>query len=66
MAFTLHLYTSFFALGLGAILLLAHKGNAPHRLMGVIWVLAMASGATSAQLLARYQREQESSTDGDR
>ena len=48
MAFTLHLYTSFFALGLGAILLLAHKGNAPHRLMGIIWVLAMALSALSS------------------
>lgn len=38
-------------------------------LLLLIWILVMASGATSAQLLARYQREQEqqeSSTDGDR
>lgn len=38
-------------------------------LLLLIWVLVMASGATSAQLLARYQREQdqqESPTDGDR
>lgn len=48
MAFTLHLYTSFFALGLGAILLLAPKGNGPHRLMGVAWVLAMALSALSS------------------
>jgi multicomponent Na+:H+ antiporter subunit G len=35
----------------------------------LIWLLVMASGATSAQLLARYQREQdqkESSSHGDR
>lgn len=48
MAFTLHLYTSFLALGLGAILLLAPKGTAPHRLMGSVWVLAMALSALSA------------------
>ncbi len=37
--------------------------------MALIWLLVMASGATSAQLLARYQREQdqqEPPTDGDR
>lgn len=28
-------------------------------LMLLIWMLVMASGATSAQLLARYQREQD-------
>jgi uncharacterized membrane protein len=48
MAFTLHLYTSFFALGLGAILLLAPKGTGPHRLMGVLWVLAIALSALSS------------------
>lgn len=38
-------------------------------LLLLIWILVMASGATSAQLLARYQQEQEqqeSSDDGNR
>lgn len=48
MAFTLHLYASFLALGLGAVLLLSPKGTAPHRLMGGVWVLAMALSALSS------------------
>ena len=48
MAFTLHLYSSFLALGLGAVLLLSPKGTRPHRLMGGIWVLAMALSALSS------------------
>lgn len=35
-------------------------------LLLLIWMLVMASGATSAQLLARYQREQELSNDDSR
>ena len=48
MAFTLHVTTSFLALGLGASLLLAPKGNRPHRLMGAVWVLVMALSALSS------------------
>jgi len=48
MAFTLHLYASLLALGLGAILLLSPKGTMLHRLMGSTWVLAMASSALSS------------------
>tara|TARA_R110002020_G_scaffold218898_1_gene426761 strand:+ start:5151 stop:5519 length:369 start_codon:yes stop_codon:yes gene_type:complete len=48
MAFTLHLYASLLALGLGAILLLSSKGTMLHRLMGSIWVLAMAFSALSS------------------
>ncbi|GEN26759.1 hypothetical protein HVA01_04050 [Halovibrio variabilis] len=48
MAFTLHLYTSFLALGLGAILLLFPKGTMLHRTMGSTWVLAMALSAFSS------------------
>lgn len=48
MAFTLHLYSSFLALGLGAVLLLSPKGTAAHRMMGGIWVPAMALSALSS------------------
>ncbi|KIN14795.1 DUF2306 domain-containing protein [Vreelandella titanicae] len=48
MAFTLHLYASLLALGLGAILLLSPKGTMLHRLIGSIWVLAMAFSALSS------------------
>ncbi|TVP46070.1 MAG: DUF2306 domain-containing protein [Halomonas sp.] len=48
MAFSLHLYASLLALGLGAILLLSTKGTTPHRLMGSTWVLAMALSALSS------------------
>ncbi|OAZ96070.1 DUF2306 domain-containing protein [Halomonas sp. G11] len=48
MALTLHLYASFLALSLGAILLLSTKGTTLHRLMGSIWVLAMALSALSS------------------
>lgn len=48
MAFTLHLYASLIALGLGAILLLAPKGTVPHRIMGSTWVLVMALSALSS------------------
>lgn len=48
MAFTLHLYASFIALGLGAILMLAPKGTGPHRLMGAFWVVTMTLSALSS------------------
>ncbi|WP_416139523.1 DUF2306 domain-containing protein [Halomonas sp. HK25] len=48
MAFTLHLYASFMALGLGAMLLLSPKGTGLHRLMGGTWVLTMALSALSS------------------
>ncbi len=48
MAFTLHLYASLLALGLGAILLLLPKGTMLHRIMGSTWVLAMAFSALSS------------------
>lgn len=48
MAFTLHLYASLLALGLGAILLLSPKGTVPHRIMGSTWVLLMALSALSS------------------
>ncbi|TDV99430.1 putative membrane protein [Halomonas alkaliantarctica] len=48
MAFTLHLYASLLALGLGAILLLSPKGTMLHRIMGSTWVLAMAFSALSS------------------
>ena len=48
MAFTLHLYASLLALGLGAILLLSPKGTMPHRILGSTWVLAMAFSALSS------------------
>ncbi|TMU24010.1 DUF2306 domain-containing protein [Halomonas sp. ATBC28] len=48
MAFTLHLYASLLALGLGAILLLSPKGTMLHRILGSTWVLAMAFSALSS------------------
>ena len=48
MAFTLHLYASLLALGLGAILLLSPKGTMLHRMLGSTWVLAMAFSALSS------------------
>ncbi|BBI50441.1 hypothetical protein HORIV_28620 [Vreelandella olivaria] len=48
MAFTLHLYASLLALGLGAIVLVLTKGTVAHRIMGSIWVLAMALSALSS------------------
>lgn len=48
MAFTLHLYASLLALGLGAILLLSPKGTMLHRILGSTWVLAMALSALSS------------------
>lgn len=48
MAFTLHLYASLLALGLGAILLLSSKGTMLHRILGSTWVLAMAFSALSS------------------
>ncbi|MFJ5537351.1 DUF2306 domain-containing protein [Vreelandella titanicae] len=48
MAFTLHLYASLLALGLGAILLLSPKGTMLHRILGSTWVLVMAFSALSS------------------
>ncbi len=48
MAFTLHLYASLLALGLGAILLFSSKSTMLHRIMGSTWVLAMALSALSS------------------
>lgn len=48
MAFTLHLYASSLALGLGGIVLLSTKGTRLHRIMGSTWVLAMALSALSS------------------
>ncbi|WP_250148390.1 DUF2306 domain-containing protein [Halomonas jincaotanensis] len=48
MAFTLHLYASFLALGIGGLILLMRKGTGPHRLMGITWVAAMALSALSS------------------
>ena len=48
MAFTLHLYASLLALGLGAILLLSPKGTMLPRILGSTWVLAMAFSALSS------------------
>ncbi|MGM0985007.1 MAG: DUF2306 domain-containing protein [Pseudomonadota bacterium] len=48
MAFTLHLYASFSALGLGALVLMAPKGTMPHRLMGSLWVGMMLLSALSS------------------
>ncbi|MGM0783150.1 MAG: DUF2306 domain-containing protein [Pseudomonadota bacterium] len=48
MAFTLHLYASFLALGLGGLILSMRKGTKPHRLLGSSWVAAMALSALSS------------------
>ena len=48
MAFEIHLYTSFLAMGLGAIILLCPKGTLPHRVMGGTWVVAMVLSAVSS------------------
>ena len=48
MALILHLYASFLALGLGALMLLLPKGTPIHRGMGGTWVLAMALAAISS------------------
>lgn len=48
MAFTLHLYASFLALGLGGLILSMRKGTRPHRLLGIAWVAAMALSALSS------------------
>ncbi|MFG6179319.1 DUF2306 domain-containing protein [Halomonas sp. THAF12] len=48
MAFTLHLYASFLALGLGVPILLMRKGTRSHWLLGLAWVVAMATSALSS------------------
>ena len=48
MLFYTHLYASFVALGLGAILLLFPKGTTLHRIVGSIWVLCMALSSLSS------------------
>lgn len=68
----LHAVTKADNVGLGLLVAGLALASAEWRdagLMLLIWLLVMASGATSAQLLARYQKEQdqqESSIDGDR
>ena len=56
----LHAVTKADTVGLGLITLgLILRSGAPREmvLMAVIWVLAMASGAVSGQLYARFERE---------
>ena len=48
MAFTLHLTTSFLALGLGAVVLLLSKGTLVHKTLGSVWVLSMLLSAVSS------------------
>lgn len=56
----LHAVTKADTLGLGLLaigLALRSDGWQPALLMLLIWLLVMVSGATTCQLLARYQRE---------
>ncbi|MGY4879606.1 DUF2306 domain-containing protein [Vreelandella aquamarina] len=48
MAFTLHLTTSFLALGLGAVVLFLSKGTLIHKTLGSVWVLSMLLSAVSS------------------
>ena len=48
-----HLSTAIAALGLGALVLARPKGNAPHRLLGRIWVACMLLTAISSFWIGR-------------
>ena len=48
MAFTLHLTTSFLALGIGAVVLFLSKGTLIHKTLGSVWVLSMLLSAVSS------------------
>ncbi len=57
-----HALTNAAALGLGLVVLGLGLQRGDARLFGLmllIWLLVIASGATACQLLARYEREQE-------
>lgn len=59
----LHAVTKADTLGLGLIVLglcLRAESWQPVLMMLLIWILVMASGATTCQLLARYAREDDS------
>jgi len=62
----LHAVTKADTLGLGLIVVglsLDSSGWRPILLMVLVWVLVMASSATSCQILARYQREEDARSD---
>lgn len=44
----LHLWASFTGLGVGAIVLLRHKGDWLHKTLGIAWVSAMVASALSS------------------